>query len=132
MSERTAKNHRRAIDRFFEELEKNPYFGCPEGCTRGMLELQNAYHSRNCAIRQITVLTSRIESVLERMNGLVYSLMENPLDDDEVVLGSLEHLNLEINQLEDQVKMAEFDLAVVTDFIEKSKYLAQYEGEKYA
>lgn len=125
-------SHKRAIDRFFEELEKNPYLGCPEGCTRGMLELQNAYYSRNCAIRQITVLTSRIEGVLERMNGLVYSLMENPLDDDEIVLGTLEHLNLEINQLEDQVKMAEFDLAVVTDFIEKSKYLARYEGEKYA
>lgn len=100
----------RAIDEFFMELEKNPYAGLPEGYDPLSVDIKEAWLEMNRAKREVTVLVSQVEGIMDKIAALIFSMMENPLCDSEIVLATMEDLQTQVNLLEDKIRNNNFDV----------------------
>lgn len=100
----------RAIDEFFLELEKNPYAHMPDGFSEDDLEIKEAWMQMNRAKREITVLVTKMTEISKKLSAIIFSLMENPLYDDELAVCVINDMQMEINRLKDQVQNNEWDI----------------------
>ena len=120
-TERNYLEARKKLDEFFEELERNPYAGCPEGFDADAVEVKNAFLGMNCCKREIVVLTRQIEVLLKQVGDIMLELMENPCAEDEICMGVIEKLQLEVNILHDRVTNNEWDIEFYQWWIDEVK-----------
>lgn len=98
----------RAIDEFFMELEKNPEKGLPDGFEM-CLQIKDAWLELNRAKREVTVLVCKVETLVKKMEVLIQSLMEDPISDTEIVMGTLKEMQFEVALLEDRIQNTNLD-----------------------
>lgn len=116
MKEKDLKTRRKGLDAFFEKLESDPLYLCPNGVTKEDIAQYGLSLEKAKCMRKVTVLEAQLSDIYKEFGSVSFEMMGDPMYGDmgEEVLEHLSAALLKINEMiefyKDELLVLGFDI----------------------